>query len=310
MGIYQELLATWSLPLGLLVDWIYHESFRLQMWKMKRFIRLGTSVRSQTTPSLIPWQELSLSCPEVIFLEARKWMGLSTYLAQFAAEEKASRKPIVHIRFRDYLHNRRNHDNQCTIPQQYLSSYTIHDDARGFNSDEKSNELHAAVVVKSICNQMNYPTRLSIISILLNRLKICILPNHSNTERPISHLNRALYLLFKASHEVTKSNQKENREAWEEGTVVILEDYFDLVRDVRLAQVGGLNLFRNNANYFGNLIDSQQFRLIIASTSTSMIRMFDKYHWYSFMYRNCSQLKCTENTDALKRILSVKGKEL
>ncbi len=268
---YIPAAAAGVIGLVLVTQYIFRDSKTFIKWRMKYHIRRGDTVPeilvTSSTPSYFFSRNVTQQMPALsqvpIFLIGPTGCGKSTALHEYAVSLIESHTPTVLINLRK---NQRNNDNN----------------ASGLTG---SGVVQLEKLAESVCERTFYPYHRSFLHNLLSNVKFA---KHGATVDgkdlfPSQYflVDRAFETLFECLREISKETSKENIMRLRRGDpvrtapVLLIDEVHDLIKDSRLAKVGGNELFERIGTLLtGDCVDAKRFHAILASSSNQMVNQF------------------------------------
>ena len=171
--------------------------------------------------------------------------GKTTELREYANDLKDRKVPVVLINIREY--------------QDEVNSEGV----------VKLNSMNE--VSKRVCQQIGHPTRRFILHHLFSKQNVNIFSSDISIT-PSEVLKQAFFRLFQCCADLTYEMRGQSHEKGNEAAVIIIDEVHDLIKDGRLANAGGKDLFKSiGPSIVRHSVDNRLVKFILAASSYALI---------------------------------------
>ncbi len=258
----------------LVADHILHENETIILWNMKRVLRSPdrSTISKPILPVPGPKFEVNGSIPTMLI--APTGAGKSTLMQRYLHECAEASRPARLIHFRTSNADRGKTGESEKLPEAK-------------NESEAVTRLNN--IARDIFVQVGYRNRRSYFFLLWSQIQAIKGITLDQEAKTISNeLINCLTLLFRATAEVYKERVAKSGDSEKSKCVILFDEVQDLIKDNRLAAVGGIAVFSHLATLLvSNCIDIPTVNAAVAGSSSQIRAAFNKtvannFRWYLF----------------------------
>jgi hypothetical protein len=214
--------------------------------------------KDQSTALPVPGEPFELECDKVNMLLAPTGTGKSTFLRKLAHDEK-TKKPVCLINFRLTQDDSKN-EKDVVEPSIAVDPTRM------------------TKIAEGVFSQIGYPNRHSLIITLLQKGFTAQNINIPSVLPENIRLVNAFQLLFKVTEELYNESSLPDGLTKPIKPLLLFDEMHDLIKDKRLAAVGGRELFKALLERIVlNCVDKRNVNVVMAGSSNDLNNAFAKH---------------------------------
>jgi hypothetical protein len=253
---------------GLAADYWYNGSTQAIRWRMRKALTSGSFMKNLKLPPAIPFNTYQAKLVPTFLptmLIGPTGCGKSTLLSMIARELLAAKQPVLYLSIRGDVSQdpRTTKDDQPTaVPSE---------------EEKRSNAiLRMNSVTTKLLDEMGYPRRDPLIlpflkifrRIRYGEAEVELAPN----QKTVSRFKDAFACFFEVCREIRDERLSQGHSLPSSAPSLLLDEVHDLIRDERLAMVGGKEMFNTLAIYLVTEgVNKETVRTVMAGSNGKLV---------------------------------------